>query len=135
MRGMPSSHWRTPLVVLVCSGLILTLLGRPPIPVEPDALAALCDYDYPGNIRELENLIERGLTLESSERLTKSSLPPLQPRRASAIPAHAAAGAHGDGDGLTIPDGGLDLPAGPLTVCTMTAVGLCAFLATRPRAA
>ncbi len=28
--------------------------------IDPAVMAALLDYDYPGNIRELENIIERG---------------------------------------------------------------------------
>ncbi|MDS4031525.1 MAG: sigma-54 dependent transcriptional regulator [Candidatus Contendobacter sp.] len=33
------------------------------------ALQALCRYDYPGNVRELENLIERALILSSGPRI------------------------------------------------------------------
>jgi two-component system response regulator PilR (NtrC family) len=55
-------------------------LGNPIAGVEPDAMAALCDYDYPGNVRELENLIERAVTLESSPRITRESLPELKAR-------------------------------------------------------
>ncbi len=58
-------------------------LGRAIGGVEPDAMAALCDYDYPGNVRELENLIERGATLESGPRITRASLPDLTPKRAA----------------------------------------------------
>jgi len=55
-------------------------LGHPIVGVDPDAMAALCDYDYPGNVRELENLVERAVTLESTDRITKSSLPELKSR-------------------------------------------------------
>jgi two-component system response regulator PilR (NtrC family) len=56
-------------------------LGRTLSGVEPDAMAALCDYDYPGNVRELENLIERASTLESADRITRASLPTLTPKK------------------------------------------------------
>jgi two-component system response regulator PilR (NtrC family) len=56
-------------------------LGRSFRGIEPDAMAALCDYDYPGNVRELENLIERAATLESSDRITRASLPALAPKK------------------------------------------------------
>jgi two-component system response regulator PilR (NtrC family) len=68
-------------------------LGRTIAGVEPDALAALCDYDYPGNVRELENLVERAITLESGDRVTRASLPALTPRKR---PAEAAPGPGGE---------------------------------------
>ena len=73
-------------------------LGRTITAVEPDALAALVDYDFPGNVRELENLIERAVTLEPGERITRASLPELtkKSRAASVAP-----------DGF--PDEGVDL--------------------------
>jgi formate hydrogenlyase transcriptional activator len=40
-------------------------VGRRVDSVEPDALLALSRYPWPGNIRELENLIERALILNS----------------------------------------------------------------------
>jgi DNA-binding NtrC family response regulator len=33
--------------------------GRPPPPLAVEALAALQDYPFPGNVRELENVLER----------------------------------------------------------------------------
>jgi DNA-binding NtrC family response regulator len=43
--------------------------------VEPDAMQALRGYPWPGNIRELENLIERAYILESGPLLSLASLP------------------------------------------------------------
>jgi DNA-binding NtrC family response regulator len=43
--------------------------------IEQAAMAALLDYDYPGNIRELENIIERGVALAQTDRLTEDDLP------------------------------------------------------------
>lgn len=40
------------------------------------ALRVLCNYNYPGNIRELENIIERCVTLEATDQLTAENLPP-----------------------------------------------------------
>lgn len=43
--------------------------------IHPRALAALSAYDWPGNIRELENLIERAYILEDSDQLTAGAFP------------------------------------------------------------
>jgi len=50
-------------------------MDRPVREIAPDALALLNDYDYPGNVRELENLVERGVALARSEELTIAELP------------------------------------------------------------
>ncbi|HMK34994.1 MAG TPA: sigma-54 dependent transcriptional regulator [Desulfomonilaceae bacterium] len=39
------------------------------------AMRVLCNYQYPGNIRELENVIERCVTLEQSDQLTAENIP------------------------------------------------------------
>lgn len=44
--------------------------------LSPEALQAFKKYNWPGNIRELENIIERAFILESSSTITLSSLPP-----------------------------------------------------------
>jgi two-component system response regulator PilR (NtrC family) len=51
-------------------------VGRTVRGVSPDALAALERYHWPGNIRELENVIERALVLGSGEILEVEALPP-----------------------------------------------------------
>ena len=38
-------------------------LGRPISQIEPGAIRALCAYSWPGNIRELENVMERSVVL------------------------------------------------------------------------
>jgi len=43
--------------------------------IDPEAMALLVDYDYPGNVRELENLIERGVALAGGNEFTASLLP------------------------------------------------------------
>jgi two-component system response regulator PilR (NtrC family) len=42
--------------------------------IAEDALAALCRYPFPGNVRELENILQRALTLSENKRLTVSNL-------------------------------------------------------------
>jgi DNA-binding NtrC family response regulator len=43
--------------------------------VNPEVVSALQGYDWPGNIRELENLLERAYILESSQVLTPENFP------------------------------------------------------------
>ena len=43
--------------------------------MDSHVLEALNNYSWPGNIRELENLIERAYILETSSRLTPESFP------------------------------------------------------------
>ena len=51
-------------------------LSRPPMMPDADAMRALLDYGWPGNIRELEHAVERGLLLARGEVLTRADLPP-----------------------------------------------------------
>ena len=52
--------------------------------ISADALQLLMQYDFPGNVRELENVIERAVLLENTEQIQPSSLPP---RISSIIPS------------------------------------------------
>lgn len=44
--------------------------------ISAEAMEALKKYDYPGNVRELENIIERTVALESGATILPESLPP-----------------------------------------------------------
>jgi len=44
--------------------------------VAPDVLALLMAHDYPGNVRELENIIERAFVLCGGGRIERAHLPP-----------------------------------------------------------
>jgi two-component system NtrC family response regulator/two-component system response regulator HydG len=43
--------------------------------IEADALARLMSYDWPGNVPELENVIERAVVLSTTEVITREDLP------------------------------------------------------------
>jgi two-component system response regulator PilR (NtrC family) len=74
--------------------------GRLGMQLSPEAMRALQEYDYPGNVRELENIIERAVTLASSSKIELGDLPALR-----AAPTPAAR----ESDGLAIPTEGIDL--------------------------
>ncbi|MCK9538683.1 sigma-54-dependent transcriptional regulator [Dokdonella sp.] len=48
--------------------------GMPPAQLMPDALRALGVYDFPGNVRELENVLERAVALCEDSRITVDDL-------------------------------------------------------------
>jgi DNA-binding NtrC family response regulator len=48
---------------------------RPPLRLTPEALRPLMDYEWQGNVRELENVIERAVVLSTGTNLTADLLP------------------------------------------------------------
>jgi DNA-binding NtrC family response regulator len=54
--------------------------------IAADALAALTAYTFPGNVRELENLIERAYAMGAREQIQLSDLPTLSKAAAAAPP-------------------------------------------------
>ena len=65
----------------------------------PATLKRLEEYDFPGNVRELENIIERAVTLSSGPVLGVDLLPPL----------HAGAGRSPVDPSVEFPEDGVDL--------------------------
>jgi len=105
--------------------------------VAPDALSALKKYQWPGNIRELENVIEHAFVLETNNVITLASLPeavlaaagvnliealaqPAVAEAKSAAPAMATADL-GDDEDLGVVDGtGLDVDSEEGEVATVS---------------
>ena len=52
-----------------------TIIGRDVQEITPEAMQRLVEYDFPGNIRELSNFIERGVALSSGTELGIEHLP------------------------------------------------------------
>lgn len=65
--------------------------GRPPANLAPAALAWLSNRDFPGNVRELENLLERALALQSQPLLHREDLEPTAELAVARAPLPAAA--------------------------------------------
>jgi two-component system response regulator PilR (NtrC family) len=76
--------------------------GKTVIRIHDESLKALCGYEWPGNVRQLENTIERAVALESSDQL-HVDLPSERPK------AKAAAAANGGNVTPSIPNDGLDM--------------------------
>ncbi|MGH8667640.1 MAG: sigma 54-interacting transcriptional regulator, partial [Burkholderiales bacterium] len=76
------------------AGSVLERLARQhgvPAPrLKPAALRALADYDFPGNVRELENILERALALSGSEEVEAADLR-LAPAAEEQEPSNGAA--------------------------------------------
>lgn len=49
--------------------------GRPVTHIEPDAMKLILEYSFPGNVRQLENLIERGVALARGNAIGVDELP------------------------------------------------------------
>lgn len=67
--------------------------------ISPEALRCLESYSWPGNVRQLENTIERAVALETSNEIQLERLPDAVRNRSSSI----------EGDLFTLPDGPFDL--------------------------
>lgn len=63
------------------------------------AMRVLCNYNFPGNVRELENIIERCVTLEQTDQLTAENLPAKLAESAGSPPSGE----------MEIPPDGIDL--------------------------
>jgi len=52
-----------------------TLMNRPLIPMDSAALRRLEEHPFPGNIRELENMIERAIVIGNGKKIFLKDLP------------------------------------------------------------
>jgi len=77
-------------------------LGRSRPGVAPEAQRLLLAYAYPGNVRELANVVERAVTLCDGDVVGSAVLPPAMRGAAAALPVES---------GTALPQEGLDLQA------------------------
>jgi two-component system response regulator PilR (NtrC family) len=82
-----------PLLVAHFVKKLSSEVGRSVRGVTPEAMAVLEQYHWPGNIRELENAVERGIVLGSGDMLEADALPAAlrQPRGSSELPVELPA--------------------------------------------
>ena len=76
--GMPSLHQRIedlPLLVEYFIKKTSTTFNLPVKSISREAYNALEQYDFPGNVRELQNIIERSVVFASNEVIDLSDLP------------------------------------------------------------
>ena len=79
--------------------------GKSILRIAQPSIDVLCSYDWPGNVRQLENTIERAVALEETSEL-RVELPSERPKAKAAA---AAAGANGSIGVPFIPNEGLDM--------------------------
>lgn len=82
----------------IAARVLERLRGSTQVEFSPDALRALARYDFPGNVRELENVIERALALCDGEIIRREDLQLELPSGEGAM------------DALPVADGGVPLP-------------------------
>jgi two-component system, NtrC family, response regulator PilR len=81
-------------------------LGKRIRDIDPESMEKLKGYDWPGNVRVLENTIERAVAMENTDVL-HVELPSDRPKSRAA----AAAAGMGGPPGVALPNDGLDLEA------------------------
>jgi two-component system response regulator PilR (NtrC family) len=80
--------------------------GKNIVRIKDQAIATLMAYDWPGNVRQLENTIERGVAMEGGEELNIT-----EPGERSKAKAAAASMGNGSPDSVGVPAEGIDMEA------------------------
>ncbi len=92
-----------------------TKFGRSIRGIAPEAMALMERFPWPGNIRELENVIERAVTLETGDEISVSSLTPQVLEYAGVKPTAPNASRSTDSaSGLEVRAPNADFSQGPL---------------------
>jgi two-component system response regulator PilR (NtrC family) len=71
---MPSLREMRSDIEEIAGRILKRLSNAEPVKFSPEALRALTQYDFPGNVRELENIIERALALRTGDTITPDDL-------------------------------------------------------------
>jgi len=92
---MPSLREMPEDIALLARDILRRNAGGEGVVLAPEALDALAAYSFPGNVRELENILERALALSAGQRIDVEALQlPVLTLRSDAPPAAGLAGLH-----------------------------------------
>jgi two-component system response regulator PilR (NtrC family) len=94
-----------PLIAAAILQRLAAELGEPALSLSDAALAALGEHSFPGNVRELENILERAMALCDGDRIELDDLALPAPGQAGRETGRAAAGS-----GDATPDAAAALP-------------------------
>jgi DNA-binding NtrC family response regulator len=64
-----------PLLVEYFINKYCTSMNRSPVPIDTTALRRLEEFNFPGNVRELENMIERAIVVGNGKKISLKDLP------------------------------------------------------------
>lgn len=71
---MPALRERQEDIPLLVEASLVRICGARPPRLSDEAMQALCRYPYPGNVRELENILERAMALCAGDRIDLNDL-------------------------------------------------------------
>jgi DNA-binding NtrC family response regulator len=86
--------------------LLKLIAGTTPPELTEDAFSALRAYNWPGNVRQLKNCLERAVILSNNGRITLSELPPEVTRPTVFVAAPVVSSTD-----VSIPAEGINIPA------------------------
>ncbi len=92
--AVPSLRERREDIPLLASRILAKLAddaATPQVRLAPEALQRLTQHDFPGNVRELENILERSLTLTEGGQITLDDLQLSSPVRACPVEVPSSA--------------------------------------------
>jgi two-component system response regulator PilR (NtrC family) len=87
--GLPPLRERKDDIGLLAGAVLQRLSGAARMQLSPQALQTLCEHSFPGNVRELENILERALAFASGDTIDAQdlALKPLGTAPAAAAPS------------------------------------------------